>query len=136
MAVEFTVAARPKSEFLNDSSGSDCDAILFYSSGFRDEGVVVPRLSSSQLCVFVRFFDKVIHVPVVVQRHVPMVVETVQFSHKDADVPVISTTCARGGPDSAVLAVQCAARGDSTGAVLGQGVHARRCGGPDVQETV
>ena len=27
-------------------------------------------------------------------------------------------------------------RGDSTGAVLGQGVHARRCGGPDVQETV
>ena len=53
--------------------------------------------------------------------------QSVQFSYKDADVPVFSTTRARGGPDSAVLAVQCGARGDSTGAVLGQVVHARRC---------
>ena len=58
-----------------------------------------------------------------------------QFSYKGADVPVISTTRARGGPwpDSAVLL------GGSTGAVLGQGVHARCCCGADgqtVQKTV
>ena len=32
--------------------------------------------------------DKVIDVPVAVQRHVPMVVETVQFFDKVIDVPV------------------------------------------------
>ena len=37
------------------------------------------------------------------QRHVPMVVQTSQFSDKDADVPVLCTTGAYGGPDRAVL---------------------------------
>ena len=36
------------------------------------------------------------------QRHVPVVVQTFQFSDKDADVPVLCTTGAYGGPDRAV----------------------------------
>ena len=41
--------------------------------------------------------DLVIDVPVAVQRHVPMVVETVQFFDKVIDVPVLCTTGACGG---------------------------------------
>ena len=44
----------------------------------------------------VQFLDKVIDVPVAMQRHVPMVFETVLFSDKDADVPVLCTTGAYG----------------------------------------
>ena len=68
------------------------------------------------------FSDKVAEMPVLLIQTVQM-----QFLDKVIHVPVILTTRARGGPDSAVLAVQCGARGVSTGAVLGQVVHARRC---------
>ena len=41
------------------------------------------------------------------QRHVPMAIQTLQFLDKDADVPVLCTTGACGGPDSAVLGQGC-----------------------------
>ena len=69
--------------------------------------------------------DHVNDVPVAMQRHVPMVFEvvfSVQFLDKVIDMPVISQSCAHGDPDSAVLAVQWGARGDSTGAVFVLGV--------------
>ena len=77
----------------------------------------------------VQFLDKFIDVPVAVQRHVPMVFEAVQFPDKVIDVPVavqrhvpkvVETVqfSGAGGQTSETT------RGDSTGAVLEQGLHA------------
>ena len=50
-----------------------------------------------EVFLIVQFLDKVIDVPVAVQRHVSMVVETVQYFDKVIDVPVLCTTGAYGG---------------------------------------
>ena len=57
----------------------------------------------------VQFLDKVIDVPVAVQRHVPMVVLTVQFFEKVIDVRArcSATTRVHGVRDSAVLGQGC-----------------------------
>ena len=49
-----------------------------------------------EVVLTVQFLDKVVYVPVAVQRHVSMVLETVLFSDKDADMPVLCTTGAYG----------------------------------------